>query len=47
MLRSWLEPEAWDAYEESQRMAAAMRDIAQGGAGVLVQHIEQELTGIH
>ena len=28
VLRSWLEPEEWDAHEENERMAAAMRDLA-------------------
>ena len=27
VLRSWLEPKKWDAYEENERMAAAMRDM--------------------
>ena len=41
VLRSWLEPEAWAAWEESERAKQAMKELEGSGGGVLVQYVEQ------
>ena len=39
MLRSWADKQAWAEFEENERVKAAMSDMQQGGAAVLMEGI--------
>ena len=46
MLRSWADKEEWTEWQQRERVKAAMSDMQQGGAAVLMEGIPAEGGGV-